>query len=62
MGEELDIVAADPTRGLPSYDQGSRAIAYSAKRRYVRHGLGSNALPPAMADAFRVQLLDWRAH
>ncbi len=57
--EGLDIVPADPTRGLPAYDQGSPRdrVLDEEEIRALWVWLETSTLSPAMADALRVQLL-----
>ena len=55
--ESQDIVGADPTRGLPAYDQGTpRDRVLDADEIHLLWPWFKN-LPSAVADALRVQLL-----
>ena len=55
-GETMDFVAADPTRGLPTYDQGQprERVLDDDEIRTVWPWF--ECLPPAVCDALRVQL------
>ena len=57
--ESFDIVPADPSRGLPSYDQGSPRdrVLDEDEIRALWAWLESSTLSTSMADALRIQLL-----
>ena len=55
--EQLDIVSSDPTRGMPTYDQGTPRERVLDEDEIRTLWAWLDALPPAMGDALRVQLL-----
>ena len=55
--ESIDVVAGDPTRGLPTYDQGTPRDRVLSEEEIRLLWVWLDTLPLAVAEALRVQLL-----
>jgi integrase len=55
--ESIDVIAGDPTRGLPSYDQGTPRDRVLDEEDIRTLWAWLDTLPFAVADALRIQLL-----